>query len=79
MARLLASVRLNELAAKIEVRARGERTILLARCGFLDCVRPIVPAQKQKTVPISGPIKTALFPLEMCEQCAHARAARAGR
>jgi len=76
----LASVRLNEPEAKIEVYAAWRKDDASpAVHGFLDCVRTIVPPQKHKPLSIITPIKTAPFPLEACEQCAQARAVRTGR
>lgn len=76
----LASVRLNEPEAKIEVYAAWRKDDASpALHGFLDCVRTIVPAQKQKPVSIGVPVKAALFPLDSCAQCAQARAVRTGR
>lgn len=76
----LASVRLNELEAKIEVYAawRKDHASPVVH-DFLDCVRTILPAQKQKPVSIGAPAKTALFPLDSCKQCAQARAVRTSR
>ena len=76
----LASVRLNEPEAKIEVYAAWRKDEASpAVNGFLDCVRATLPPQAQKSGVGSDSLKTPLFPLEACEHCAHARAVRTGR
>lgn len=76
----LASVRFNEPEAKIEVYAawRKDETSPGVN-GFLDCVRATLPAKKQKSLAGAASVRTSLFPLDACEQCAHARAVKTGR
>lgn len=76
----LASVHLNEPEAKIEVYAAWRRDETSpAVNAFLDCVRATLPGQKQKPPSSAENVRTSLFPLEACEECAHARAVRTGR
>lgn len=73
----LASVRLNEPEAKIEVYAawRKDETSPAVN-AFLDCVRATLPAPKQKPVASTANTKASPFPLEACQDCAQARAVR---
>jgi DNA-binding transcriptional LysR family regulator len=76
----LASVRLNEPEAKIEVYAawrQDERSGIIG--GFLDCVRATFPPQKQTPHAAGAGARNSLFPRETCEKCSYARAVRTGR
>lgn len=76
----LASVRLNEPEAKIEVYAAWRKDEASpAVNGFLDCMRVTLPEQKRKPVSGAVSVKNSFFPLKACEQCANARAVRTGR
>ena len=76
----LASVHLNEPDAKIEVYAAWRKDeSSLAVNSFLDCVRSILPVQKQRMGARHETARASLFPLAACEQCAHARAVRTGK
>ena len=76
----LASVRLNEPEAKIEVYAawrKGEASPAVH--GFLDCMRLTLAPQKQKARPTVGSVITSHFPHAACEECSYARSVKTGR
>jgi len=76
----LASVRLNEPEAKIEVYAawrKGEASP--AVLGFLDCMRSTLAPQKQKAATIAGGIITSPFPHKACKDCSFAHSVKTGR
>ncbi len=76
----LASIRLNEPEAKIEVYAAWRKDEPSpAVHGFLDCVRStLLPLQKHESHG-GGATKTQPFPHSACDECAYARAAKTGR
>jgi DNA-binding transcriptional LysR family regulator len=76
----LASVRLNEPEAKIEVYAVWRQDEASPNVSaFLDCVRATFPPQKQRPHTAVGDVRTSLFPRDACEKCSYARTVRTGR
>jgi DNA-binding transcriptional LysR family regulator len=76
----LASVRLNEPEAKIEVYAawrKDDASPALHR--FLDCMRSTLTPQKQKSRAAIRTVITSHFPRTACDECSYARSAKTGR
>jgi DNA-binding transcriptional LysR family regulator len=76
----LASVRLNEPEAKIEVYAawrKDEASASIRR--FLDCMRSTLATHKHKHHATRGSVITSHFPHTACQECAYARSVRTGR
>ncbi len=75
----LASVRLKEPEAKIEVYVAWRRDESSSAVnGFLDCVRSTVPTKTIDADVPNGSVRSSLFPLRECEQCVHARTVKTG-
>lgn len=76
----LASVPLNEPAAKIEVYAAWRKDDASATVRvFLECVRSTLVPQKQRARVTFGSVVTSYFPRTACDECSYARATKTGR
>ena len=76
----LASVRLHEPEAKIEVYAAWRKDEASpAVLGFLECVRSTLSPRQQSSSGAVGSIRSSPFPHAACEECSHAHAAKTGR
>jgi DNA-binding transcriptional LysR family regulator len=76
----LASVRLSEPEAKIEVYAawrKGEASPAVH--DFLDCMRLTLAPQKQKARTTDGSVITSHFPHPACNDCSYSHAVKTGR
>lgn len=76
----LASVRLNEPEAKIEVCAAWRKDDdSPTMCDFLNCIRVRMNPQKQKGHAGAGRVINSHFPRAACDECFYARSTKTGR
>jgi DNA-binding transcriptional LysR family regulator len=76
----LASIRLNEPEAKIEVYAAWRKDDASAAVhGFLECMRSTLSPEKHRVRASHGSVITSHFPRAVCDECSYARRAKAGR